>query len=68
MKLVVIKSNFQVCLVPNYRVFQIIVIYVYTFFPSIKYTCHDQVSCGQRFGYILIVCCSIYFVKIITTR
>ena len=28
MKLVVVKSNFQVLLVPNYRVFRITVIYV----------------------------------------
>ena len=28
MKLVVVKSNFQVLLVPNYRVFRVTVIYV----------------------------------------
>ncbi len=34
MKLVVVKSNFQILLVPNYRVFRITVIYVTHYIKS----------------------------------
>ena len=42
MKLVVVESNFQVLLVPNYRVFRITVIYVKLLATESSYdTVHD---------------------------
>ena len=44
MKLVVVKSNFQILLVPNYRVFRITVIYVNSepeIYPACRATRED---------------------------